>query len=138
MANHKAFEQKLSCLAVVLVNLLQNLFSVSALAKVTLEANTSEFKLILGQCTCLVAEDVIDAAELLRELHALDAARDHITFFNANHICIFLNELGNDNFTQLSVNDQIEGHQAHQHQEEGKEREADNCLVVVRRNVVLR
>lgn len=140
MADHEALEEQLSCLRVVLVNLLQDFFGVHSLAQVPLERDPSELKFVLGQRASLIAEDVVDTAELFGELHALDLARGDIAgvFLNTDHVRVSLDELRHDDLTQLSVNDQVKWHQPHQHQEKRQKAETNNGVFVISGNSVLR
>jgi len=59
---------------------------------VSLKGDTAELKLVLGQSTGFVTEDVVDASELFWQLHALDAAAAFLTFVDNAHIVIILDE----------------------------------------------
>jgi hypothetical protein len=110
VANNKALEKQLGFFAVVRVRLLQNLLGLASLAQVAFEGQTAELKLVFGESACFVAKDVIDAAQLLGQLHALDlAGGDFACFFvDFNHFCVYLHELGKHDLADLGVYDEVQ------------------------------
>ena len=132
MTDNKALEQKLCRLTVELVNLLQCVLDVFSFTQGSAEADLSEDELILGQRSGFVAENVVDVAELLWELHALNAARNNLATLSVqfHNVSVARDVLGHDEFSNFQIENQIQRHESHTDQEERKEPETHDSRFV--------